>query len=90
MKELSVSEIKHLAETNTTLKARLWLSASYIYYLKPDENSCFSDYEFDQWSKDLLEHYDELTVGVLCQDGNRNEPLSNIITKTLAFSGNRV
>jgi hypothetical protein len=64
---------------NINHAGRVWLMASYLYYLRPDLESFITDNEFDALTQVLMNNYEILTIPGKCTVGE-NPPLSNLIT----------
>jgi len=59
--------------------ARIWLMASYLYYLRSDLDSFISDSEFDNLTQLLIENYEDITKPTMFPNGGSNPPLSDLI-----------
>lgn len=65
---------------------RVWLMASYLYYLRPDLESFITDSEFDGLTQILMDNYEVLTKPEKCIVGE-NPPLSKLITMEALKAG---
>ena len=59
---------------------KIWLMASYLYYLRSDLDSFITDSEFDGLTQLLIDNYEEITKPRPCTFGGSNPPLSDLIT----------
>lgn len=69
-----------LNANNINHVGRVWLMASYLYYLRPDLDSFLTDSEFDHLTQILMDNYEELTIPQKFPNGGENPPLSNLIS----------
>lgn len=69
-----------VSSDNVNHAARIWLMASYLYYLRPDLDSFLTDNEFDGITQILIENYKQLTVPQKFPNGGENPPLSTLIS----------
>ena len=68
-----------ISDANVPHAIRIWLMASYIYYLRPDLDSFITDSEFDTITQILIDNYEVLTTYETFSNGETKK-MSDLIT----------